>query len=110
SEPVLCAARRALNGGDPACLAEGELLCTTEVVATAEAKRALVRPGRLAGELGSAPAAPPPRAAGAPRRAPRRGRLARAAGRARSARCRSAGVRAGRSLELPRARAAPRAP
>jgi nucleoside phosphorylase len=56
-EPVLCAVRRALDCGDPACLAEGELLCTTEVAATAEAKRALVRPGRLAVDLESAPAA-----------------------------------------------------
>jgi nucleoside phosphorylase len=64
SEPVLCAARRALDCGDPACLAEGELLCMTEVVATAEAKRALVRPGRLAVDLESAPAAHAARRAG----------------------------------------------
>jgi adenosylhomocysteine nucleosidase len=64
SEPVLCAARRALDGGDPACLAEGELLCTTEVVTSAEAKRALVRPGRLAVDLESAPAAHAARRAG----------------------------------------------
>jgi adenosylhomocysteine nucleosidase len=57
SEPVLCAARRALDCGDPACLAEGELLCMTEVVATADAKRALIHPGRLAVDLESAPAA-----------------------------------------------------
>ena len=64
SEPVLCAARRALDSGEPACLAEGELLCMTEVVATAEAKRALVRPGRLAVDLESAPAAHAARRAG----------------------------------------------
>jgi adenosylhomocysteine nucleosidase len=64
SERVLAAARRALDAGDPACLAEGELLCTTEVVATAAAKRALIRPGRLAVDLESAPAAHAARRAG----------------------------------------------
>ena len=64
SEPVLRAARRALDCGDPACLAEGELLCLTEVIATAEAKRALVHPGRLAVDLESAPAAHAARRAG----------------------------------------------
>jgi len=64
SEPVLRAARRVLGAGDPACLAEGELLCTTEVVATAAAKRALIRPGRLAVDLESAPAAHAARRAG----------------------------------------------
>lgn len=64
SEPVLAMARRVLGAGDPACLAEGELLCTTEVVATAAAKRALIRPGRLAVDLESAPAAHAARRAG----------------------------------------------
>ncbi|HEX3758927.1 MAG TPA: hypothetical protein VHW23_09485 [Kofleriaceae bacterium] len=64
SEPVLGAARRVLDSGDPACLAEGELLCTTEVAATAEAKRALIRPGRLAVDLESGPAAHAARRAG----------------------------------------------
>jgi hypothetical protein len=64
SEPVLRAARRVLDAGDRACLAEGELLCTTEVVATAAAKRALIRPGRLAVDLESAPAAHAARRAG----------------------------------------------
>jgi hypothetical protein len=52
---VLRAARRALAGAGK--VVEGEILCATQVAATAAEKRALARPGRLAIDLESGPAA-----------------------------------------------------
>ncbi|HEX4420540.1 MAG TPA: hypothetical protein VH165_21640 [Kofleriaceae bacterium] len=67
SEPILRAARRELvTGGGPARLAEGEILCATQVAATAAEKRALARPGRLAIDLESGPAARAAHRAGIP--------------------------------------------
>ncbi len=63
AEPVLRAARQAL--GTPA-VAEGEILCATQVAATTAEKRALARPGRLAIDLESWPAARAAQLAGIP--------------------------------------------
>jgi hypothetical protein len=67
AEPVVRAAREALAaGGSPqrgekaprgiVRVAEGEILCTTRIAATAADKRALARPGRFAVDLESWPA------------------------------------------------------
>jgi adenosylhomocysteine nucleosidase len=63
SERLLAAARRALAGQR---VAEGEILCATDVAATAGEKRALAAPGRLAVDLESGPAARAAAAAGIP--------------------------------------------
>ena len=55
AEPVLRAARGALAGGGK--FVAGEILCATQVAATPGEKRALARPGRLAVDLESGPAA-----------------------------------------------------
>ena len=47
------AARQALEGNGKARVAVGEILCATQVAATADEKRALGRPGRLAVDLES---------------------------------------------------------
>src|SRR5262249_43588969 len=61
--PVLAAARAAL--GDSR-FAEGELFCATEVAATPAEKQALAKPGRLAVDLESGPAARAAARAGVP--------------------------------------------
>jgi nucleoside phosphorylase len=66
ADPVLRAARQALAAGAPGRVVEGEILCTTRVAATAEDKRALARPGRIAVDLESWPAAHAAARAGIP--------------------------------------------
>lgn len=65
-ERVLRAARAALQADGAGKLAEGELLCATEVAATADDKRALAAPGRLAIDLESWAAANAAEKAGIP--------------------------------------------
>jgi nucleoside phosphorylase len=57
TEPVLRAARQALATCAPVRVTEGEILCTTRIAASAGDKLALARPGRLAVDLESWPAA-----------------------------------------------------
>jgi nucleoside phosphorylase len=57
ADQVFRAAREALAAGAPDRIAEGEILCTTRIAASAADKRALARPGRLAVDLESWPAA-----------------------------------------------------
>ena len=65
-KPLVRGARQALRAGGSITVAEGELLCTTHVAATGEEKRALNRPGRLAVDLESGPAARAATRAGIP--------------------------------------------
>ena len=64
ADPVLRAARQALAAD--ARVAEGEILCATRIAASAGDKRALARPGRLAVDLESWPAAHAATRAGVP--------------------------------------------
>lgn len=66
ADPVLRAARQALAAGAPDRVVEGEILCTTRIAASAGDKRALARPGRIAVDLESWPAAHAAARAGIP--------------------------------------------
>jgi adenosylhomocysteine nucleosidase len=66
AKPLLRAARQALGEAQETAPAEGEILCTTRVAATRDEKRALARPGRLAVDLESWPAARAAEQAGIP--------------------------------------------
>ena len=66
SKLLLRAAGHALRATGKVTVAEGEILCTTRVATTADEKRFLARPGRLAVDLESGPAARAAERAGIP--------------------------------------------